>query len=59
MLPEEDVTLPPFAKAFDFALAFNYAKIIKFAKAFDFAMTFKHVKIINFPKACIYAMLID
>ena len=41
-LSQEDAALPPFAKAFKFALAFDCPMIINFAKALDLAMTFSY-----------------
>ena len=45
MLPQEDAAPPPFNKAFDVALAFDYAEIS------NFALTFYYGKIIEFALA--------
>ena len=55
----EDAAQPPYAKAFNLALAFDYAKIIHIAKSFDFALVFDYTKIIGFAKAFNFALAFD
>ena len=43
-----------FDKAFVFAVAFDYVKIITFALSFNLALAFHYAKIIDYTKACNY-----